>query len=154
MRKEKYFKQKSLHGVFCSVKIMHLEKHHIFKLVCSSMNLLKIIVKICYLPSNIIDLFHDGGRYHIETSPLICRKSMDWFVYDNGLRHERFKDFLSKCYHICSFLWIPVVTFTEEILNGKSHFFVQWQLTSETEIPHFQISHWRIIRKAMGQQVL
>ena len=71
------------------------------------------------------DLFHDGGRYHIETSPLICRKSMDWFVYDNGLRHERFKDFLSKCYHICSFLWIPVVTFTEEILNGKSHFFVQ-----------------------------
>ena len=24
-------------------------------------------------------LFHDGGRYHIET----------WFLYDNGLRHER-----------------------------------------------------------------
>ena len=28
-------------------------KHHIFKLVCSSMNLLKIIVKICHSPSNI-----------------------------------------------------------------------------------------------------
>ena len=28
------------------------------------------------------------GRYHIETSPLICR-AMDWFPYDNGLRHER-----------------------------------------------------------------
>ena len=33
-------------------------------------------------------LFHDGGRYHIET------KSMDWFLYDDGLRHERVK----KCY--------------------------------------------------------
>ena len=33
-------------------------------------------------------LFHDGGRYHIKTSPLLC-KSMDWFLYDNGLRHER-----------------------------------------------------------------
>ena len=35
-----------------------------------------------------IDLQHDGGCYHIETSPLIC-KSMDWFLYDNGLHHER-----------------------------------------------------------------
>ena len=26
------------------------------------------------------ELFYDGGRYHIETSPLICR-----FLYDNGL---------------------------------------------------------------------
>ena len=29
--------------------------------------------------------FHDGGRYHIET------ESMDWFLHDNGLRHERVK---------------------------------------------------------------
>ena len=34
-------------------------------------------------------------RYHIETSPLICSsKSMDGFLYDNGLRHERVKYFL------------------------------------------------------------
>ena len=26
---------------------------------------------------------HDGGRYHVESSPLIL------FLYDNGLRHER-----------------------------------------------------------------
>ena len=44
------------------------------------------------------------GRYHIETSPLICfrksmdwflydiRKSMDWFLYDIGLRRERVKN--------------------------------------------------------------
>ena len=46
-----------------------------------------------------------GGRYHIETSPFTLRrplsyrnqsirlrsKSMDWFLYDNGLRHERVK---------------------------------------------------------------
>ena len=42
-------------------------------------------------------LFYDGGPYHIETSPLICRnhsidllcKPMDWFLYDRDLRHER-----------------------------------------------------------------
>ena len=38
--------------------------------------------------SNIsIKLFHDGGRYRKEISPL----SMNWFLYDNGLRHERVK---------------------------------------------------------------
>ena len=36
--------------------------------------------------------FHDGGRYHIETSPLIC---FDWFLYDIGLRHERVKIHIS-----------------------------------------------------------
>ena len=35
-------------------------------------------------------LFHDGGRYHIETSQLIVEQ-MYWFLYDNGLRHERVK---------------------------------------------------------------
>ena len=35
-------------------------------------------------------IFHDGGRYHIETSPFICF-AMDWFLYDNGPRHERVK---------------------------------------------------------------
>ena len=36
-------------------------------------------------------LSHDGGRYHIETSPVLRSKSMDSFVYNNGLRHERVK---------------------------------------------------------------
>ena len=45
---------------------------------------------------------HDGGPYHIETSPLISEgKSVDWFLYDRDLRHERVKGqkvkFLSKC---------------------------------------------------------
>ena len=31
---------------------------------------------------------HDGGRYHIETSDWPS-KSMNWFLYDNGVRHER-----------------------------------------------------------------
>ena len=31
-----------------------------------------------------------GDLYHIETSRLVqWFKSMDWFLYDNGLRHER-----------------------------------------------------------------
>ena len=53
--------------------------------------------------SGAFSLFHDGGRYHIEASPLICSanqwtgfytitaKSMDWFLYDNDLHHERVK---------------------------------------------------------------
>ena len=44
---------------------------------------------------------HDRGRYHIETSPLICSdyllcKSMDSFLCDNGLRHERVKHFFDE----------------------------------------------------------
>ena len=32
---------------------------------------------------------YDGGRYHIETIPLICSANgMEWFLYDNGPRHE------------------------------------------------------------------
>ena len=34
-------------------------------------------------------LFHDGGR--------LRSKSMDWFLYDNGLRHERVKDRVQGC---------------------------------------------------------
>ena len=41
-------------------------------------------------------LFHNGHRYHIETSPLL-RKSMDWFLFDNSLRHERVKWFSRSC---------------------------------------------------------
>ena len=36
-------------------------------------------------PRNRVELPHDGGCYHIETSPL------DWFLYDNSFRHERVK---------------------------------------------------------------
>ena len=36
---------------------------------------------------------HDGGPHHIETSPSIDlhSKSMDWFLHDKDLRHERVK---------------------------------------------------------------
>ena len=37
-------------------------------------------------------IFHGGGRYHIETSPLRS-KSLDWFLYDNDLRHESVKSY-------------------------------------------------------------
>ena len=34
--------------------------------------------------------FHEGGPFHIEISPLfaLC-KSMDYFLYDRDIRHER-----------------------------------------------------------------
>ena len=31
-----------------------------------------------YLLSSGPELFHDGGRYHIETSPLICGAKNQW----------------------------------------------------------------------------
>ena len=34
-----------------------------------------------------IQLFHDGGTYHTETSPLT--PSVDWFPYYRDFRHER-----------------------------------------------------------------
>ena len=37
----------------------------------------------------LLELFHDGGRYHIETSPFALQ--MDWVLYDNGLHHKRVK---------------------------------------------------------------
>ena len=37
-------------------------------------------------------LFNDGGGYHYRNQFInLLRKSMDWFLYDNGLRHERVK---------------------------------------------------------------
>ena len=76
----------------------------------------------------------NGGGYRIETSPLICKanqsidlqsKSMDWFLYDNGLRQglkwfyrvkietyllfpKSYPKNLSRCFHfICSSLNFP-----------------------------------------------
>ena len=37
------------------------------------------------------ELFHDGGPYHIETSPLICSANQWTGFYD--IRHERVKSF-------------------------------------------------------------
>ena len=46
------------------------------------------------------ELFDYGGRYHIET------KSMDWFLYDNGLGHERVKK-----------MWYMYATFRSSLLE-------------------------------------
>ena len=37
--------------------------------------------------------------YRNQSIDLVC-KSKDWFPYDNGLRHERVKDFFSKWSHL------------------------------------------------------
>ena len=70
------------------------------------------------------------GCYHIETSPLIYRtnqwtgfypkqinglvsmqsKSMDWFLYDNGLRHERVKHLNHKALDIFMMAaYVPII---------------------------------------------
>ena len=36
-------------------------------------------------------IVYDGGPYHVETSLDLLCKSMDWFLYDRDLRHERVK---------------------------------------------------------------
>ena len=42
-------------------------------------------------------LVHDGCPYHIETESILC-KSMDWFLYDRDLRHERVNDWILEDY--------------------------------------------------------
>ena len=63
--------------------------------------------------SNNFKLFHDGGRYHIETSPLIC---FHWFLCDNGLRHERVKN---KSSHDVMRLEIIIRHYEEDCLSKK-----------------------------------
>ena len=50
------------------------------------------------------------------------------WVTVNTAQNKKFsiKDFFSKCDHTCSFS-ADLVTFTEEILNGKLDFSVQWK---------------------------
>ena len=40
------------------------------------------------------DLPYDGSPYHIENQSIdLQSKSMDWFLYDRDLRHERVNAF-------------------------------------------------------------
>ena len=41
----------------------------------------------------LVKLFHDRGLNHTEEQ----KKSMDWFLYDKNLRHERVKGWLPLC---------------------------------------------------------
>ena len=48
-----------------------------------------------------VELFPDGGPYHIETSPL-C-KSMDWFLYD---RDYVMKELICSVGAVCKICWV------------------------------------------------
>ena len=88
-------------------------------------------------------LFHDGGPYHIETSPLICKANLSSNLHEifrinankykiklkcQGYSTNRtaqkmklsLKDFFSKCDQIRR--PADLFTFTAEIFNGKLHF--------------------------------
>ena len=60
---------------------------------------------------------------------------MDWFLYDNGLRHKRVKpsDLSLVTRMSISYPTADLVTFPGEILNGKLHFFLQWVAFLRTE---------------------
>ena len=69
--------------IFCTVWVRIFVTKLLFCLFDNNLESLGLNLRL-------FKLFHDGGRYHIETSPLICSvKSMDWFLLDNGFRHER-----------------------------------------------------------------
>ena len=40
-----------------------------------------------------------GGLSYRNQSTDLLSKSMDWFLYDNGVRHERVKDGIVKGIH-------------------------------------------------------
>ena len=49
-------------------------------------------IKLYFLSNRLYHNLLDGGPYHIETSSLILLcESMDGFLYDKDLRHERVK---------------------------------------------------------------
>ena len=51
---------------------------------------------------SLFQLFHDGGPYQIETSPLICRANerTGWFLYDRDLRHERVRSNITETWQL------------------------------------------------------
>ena len=63
-------------------------KYH-FMSSTSFKNIMYIQCKLC-IYSQSVRVFLGGGPY-IETSPLICSKSVDWFLYDRDLNQERVK---------------------------------------------------------------
>ena len=52
--------------------------------------------------SHAIKFFHDGGPYHIETSPLICSANQwtGFYIYNNDPRHERVNRIFTEYYII------------------------------------------------------
>ena len=47
-------------------------------------------------------LFHDGGRYHIETSPLICSANQwtDFYMITDSVRKELKKRLCHRCFPV------------------------------------------------------
>ena len=70
----------------CKILKLYILKQRLKDYIFRNYNFLAEVISLT--------LFQNWGIYHIETH-LLC-KSMDWFFYDKGLRHERIKVFTSK----------------------------------------------------------
>ena len=79
-------------------------------------------------------LFHDWDRYHL------LRKSMDWFLYYNGLRHQRVKDCNHMGRAIKHWLINPLM-----LKNGQKYFknLALWTLQDFESMVIFQRYTWK-----------
>ena len=78
----------------------------------------------------VIQLFYDGGTYYVETSLMICfGTSIDWFLYDKDLCHQRVKMIL--------LITRPVKTCTKCLIKVKKKEFETIISQFETLIANF-----------------
>ena len=65
----------------------NVKKVHVFKKICKDLSSISLI-KILGLNVTLTLSWRRLLSYRNQSIDLLC-KSMDWFLYDNGLRHER-----------------------------------------------------------------
>ena len=71
---------------------------------------------------------------------ILLRKSMDWFLYDNGLRHEGFKEYLFiRCFQINLKKTLPV----------KSYKSIKFTLNHINVLHYSKNNYFRTARKAL-----
>ena len=63
-------------------------------------------------------LFHDGVPYHIETS------SMDWFLYDKDLCHERL---ITNFIYSNGFVSVGKIVFIQKRCSNKENIHIRWR---------------------------
>ena len=67
--------------------------------------------------------FHDAGIFYTETRNLFC-KSMEWFLYDRGLRYKKVNSFLKEVLYSEPCQTSKMELFLK-IINGRKPLFLQ-----------------------------
>ena len=108
-RKDLFYFWKSSHFFYIPCKSLQIvKKVQIVKCIRNLINHRYLLFEnFFFLSSEFSELFHDGGPYHIETSPLICRAN-HWtgFYMRRTSYHEKLKAWFLCCKVFWDFWWI------------------------------------------------